>query len=42
MSLVVARNFKLIFILLNSPKCDLGEFDETMFQEVAKHCEIIF
>ena len=32
---VVPNHWVLIFFLLSSPKCDLGEFENAMFQEVA-------
>jgi len=37
-----ALHFGIIFCLLNSPKCDLGEVERAMFQVVAKHFELIF
>jgi len=39
---VVARHWELIFFLLTSPKCDLGEIDKATFQGFACHFELIF
>jgi len=39
---VVVRHSEVIFYLLNSPKCDLGEFEKAMFQELACNIELIF
>jgi len=39
---VVERNLELIFFLLTSLKCDLGEVEKAMFQELACHFVLIF
>ena len=39
---VVARHCKLIFFLLTSPKCDLGEIEKAMSQDFTCHFELIF
>jgi len=39
---MVARQRKLIFFLLNSLKCDLGEGEKAMFQEYLCHIELIY
>ena len=39
---VVARDLELIFILLTSPKCDLGETEKAMNQGQECHFELIF
>jgi len=39
---VDARHRELIFFLLTSPKCYLGEVEKAMFQGLACHFELIF
>ena len=39
---VVARQSEVVFFLLTSPKCDLGEVEKATLQEVACHFELIF
>jgi len=36
------RQCELIFCLLISSKCDLGEVEKEMFQLFERHCEILF
>ena len=36
----VNRHWELIFILLTSPKCDLGEVEKATFQVLACHFEL--
>ena len=37
---VVARHWELIFFLLTSPKCDLGDFEKALFQGLPCHIEL--
>jgi len=39
---VVARQWEFIFLLLTSPKCDLGEVEKAMFKLLICHSELIF
>ena len=39
---MLARHWEHIFFLLTSSKCDLGEFEKTMFQDFPCHFELIY
>ena len=39
---MIPRHRELIFFLLTSPKCDLGEVEKAMFQGLACQFELIF